>query len=106
MGQAAALQVLAELADRRDCGNLDPIALASWVAVARRANKARNHVMHSPWVIDQGADTVSVLVNGSMKMASRSDDDLREDINDLARAVIRASNLLASGSTVSDAGHA
>ncbi len=62
--------------------------------------------MHSPWVIDQGADTVSVLVNGSMKMASRSDDDLREDINDLARAVIRASNLLASGSTVSDAGHA
>ncbi|MFC7500922.1 hypothetical protein [Nocardioides sp. GCM10030258] len=94
MGQGAILQVLTELAARRDCGRLDPVVLSSWVAVARTANKARNRVVHSPWVMDQDANGVSILVNGSMKAIPRSHEDLRQDVADLASAVTGAASLL------------
>lgn len=94
MGQASILHVLAELAERRDCGDLDPVALTTWVAVALRANKARNHVVHSPWIVDESTEAVSVLVNGSMKDVPRHEVDLRQDIDHLTNAVVGALNLL------------
>jgi hypothetical protein len=94
MGQAAILQVLAELARRRECGSLDPAALTDWVVVAQRANRARNHVMHSPWVTDGGTEVASVLANGSMKVVPRTDVELRQDIEDLVTAVIGAADLV------------
>jgi hypothetical protein len=88
MGQAAILQVLAELAGRRECGTLDPTALTNWVMVAQRANRARNHVIHSPWVTDGGKEVVSVLANGSMKVVPRGEAELRQNIDDLTSAVL------------------
>lgn len=93
MGQAAILQVLAELAGRRECGNLHPTALSNWVIVAQRANRARNQVNHSPWVTDGGKEVVSVLANGSMKAVPRGEAELRQDIDDLTAAVISAIEL-------------
>ncbi|WP_182378678.1 hypothetical protein [Nocardioides sp. WS12] len=43
LGQAAILQVLTELAARRDCGRLDPVALSSWVAVARTRTRCMDN---------------------------------------------------------------
>lgn len=93
LGQAAILQVLDELASRGECGSLDPGALAAWVKGARRANEARNRIIHGAWVTDGGSDVVGVLASGSMKTVARNEADLRADVDALASAVITALDL-------------
>jgi len=88
------LQVLTQLADRGECGSLDPNALMDWVRQAQRANQARNQVIHSPWVTTEDDGLAFVLTNGSMKPLQRSEDELRRDIESLTQAVVSAIELL------------
>lgn len=86
-------QVLMELTVRRECGSLDPVALADWVKGAQLANQARNRVVRSPWITD-GTEVVSVLLNGSMKSVPRGATELRADIDALTKANRDAVELL------------
>jgi hypothetical protein len=60
-GQSAILQVLDELARRRECASLDPDAVAAWVKVAQAANQARNRMIHGAWVTDGGTEVAAVF---------------------------------------------
>jgi hypothetical protein len=93
-GQSAILQVLDELARRRECASLDPDAVAAWVKVAQAANQARNRMIHGAWVTDGGTEVAAVLANGSMKIVPRSEWELQSDIDALATAVKAALQLL------------
>lgn len=95
LGQGGTLRVLATLAARDDCGALDRNRLVEWLKVAKGANEARNRVIHSPWIADGEAATVSgILANGSMRMEPRTEADLRSDVDTLAQAVAQAVALL------------
>lgn len=86
MGPGATLGVLHTLTARKECGSLEPAALRSWLPLARRANEARNRVIHSPWV-ERTDGTASVLAKGSMKLESRTAADLRRDVDVMNEAV-------------------
>ena len=96
MGPGAALGVLSTLATRNDCGPLPPDSLDEWIAVGRTANSARNRVIHTPWVVTQASGTKpdAVLAKASMALESRTDDELRQDIEVMRRAVSSGVELL------------
>lgn len=96
MGPGAALSVLSTLAARNDCGSISPGSLAEWLPVAKTANTVRNRIIHTPWVVTQESGTIpdAVLAKGSMALETRSDDELRQDIEVMRRAVSSAIDLL------------
>lgn len=98
MGEHGALAVQQTLAARKECGSLDPSALASWLKRAKAANQARNRVIHSPWVTrEAGGEVGFVLTRGSMKLEPRTEKDLRHDISVLTAAVVGSLELLWPG---------
>ena len=95
LGQGGTLRVLTTLAARNDCGTLDREGVLAWIKVAKAAAEARNRVIHSPWIADGQAESVTaVLVSGSMMLQPRTEADLRSDIETLADAVARGVALL------------
>ena len=93
LGQYSALTVLQTLSSRHDCGQLDPAALASWVRKAEAANTARNRVMHSPWVTEDGDPGPSLVPTRGVLSEPRGEAELREDIALMAAAVEAVSAL-------------
>lgn len=86
MGVGSALGVMQTLTIRRESGSLEPRALRSWLNLAKSANEARNRVIHTPWV-DPFDGPALVLAKGSMKLESRTEEDLRADIEAIRIAV-------------------
>lgn len=94
MGLGAALGVLQTLEGRGECGSMAPGDLEDWLPVAKAAVVARNRLVHTPWVANDGGIPESVVVRGSMMLESRSEADIRGDIDQIAAAVESASVLL------------
>ena len=86
MGVGAALGVMQTLTSRQETGPLDRSALRAWLLLAKNANEARNRVIHTPWVESLDGQA-RVLAKGSMKLESRTEEDLRADIKAIEVAV-------------------
>lgn len=93
MGVGSALGVMQTLTTRQEGGSLDPSALRSWLNLGKTANEARNRVIHTPWVESFDGPT-RVLAKGSMKLESRTEDDLMADIEAIKVAVRSGYQLL------------
>ena len=94
MGLGAATSVLQTLTARGETGSLAPGDLEAWLPMAKAAVAARNRLIHTPWVANNGGLQESVIVKGSMRLESRSEEDMQSDIDQLAAAVESASILL------------
>lgn len=95
MSQNGVLSVLDRLAQRLESGRVDAADLRTWVAQARRANLARNHVIHTPWLRGGPDEGVAfVVTRRSMDAVRRSEADLRRDIEVLTSTVDAAVQLL------------
>lgn len=93
MGLGATLGVLQTLVARRECGSTPPAELQAWLPLARAANEARNRAIHSPWVVREDGSS-AVIPKGSMKLESRTEAELRRDVDLLVLAVEGAADLL------------